>query len=141
MKDNGASCTTTNKGGKGEYGFSFFVIIILVFFGILGYLICANVYSLKHSTIYTLELSEMAEGVYAYREQAVSHIPAQNYTMATFCDTNGNIYTVKGKVFSVNYTSGKPYAVWESTNIVNSDTVTIYAPVGSVVYNGAVTIR
>lgn len=132
---------TQNDKKAPNYGLIFFLIVVLIFAGLLSLLLYKNEYDLEHPTTYEFELSEMANGVYAYREQAVSSIPAQNYTMATFCDTNGNIYTVKGQVYSVNYTSGKPYAVWESTNIVNSDTVTIYAPAGTVVYNGAVTIR
>ena len=95
----------------------------------------------SHPKIYEFELSDIESGVYAYREEAVSAIPAQNYTMTTVCDTSGNVFTIKGSLSVVNTETEKPHAVWTDKNIVNADSITIYAPAKSVVYIGAVTVR
>ena len=95
----------------------------------------------SHPKIYEFELSEIESGVYAYREQVVSAIPAENYTMTTVCDASGNLFTIKGSLFVVNTETEKPHAVWTDKNIVNADSITIYAPAKAVVYIGAVTVR
>lgn len=95
---------------------------------------------IKPPVEYRFELSEISDGVYAYRETVVSSIPAQNYAMATVCDTSGNIYTIKGTVNVVNSNDVRPYAIWEDSNIVNSDTITIYAPEHSVQYLGTTSV-
>lgn len=113
-----------------------FVMIALLFFVYYDF-----EYKIKHPTIYTIQLSELQSGIYAYRETAVSNIPACNYDIATICDNNGNIYTVKGTVTIVNTNTNKPYAVWEDVRIVDSDRITIYAPAKSVVYKGTINVR
>ncbi len=86
-----------------------------------------------------IDITEIEDGVYAYRENVVSAIPAQNYSMITFSDAQGNIYTVKGKV-TIRTCEESPFAVWTMYNIVNSDEVTIYVPSGGVKYIGTVSV-
>lgn len=95
----------------------------------------------KPPVIYQFELAEISDGVYAYREVVESSIPAQNYTMATVCDKSGNIFTIKGTVNIVSQSDTEPYAVWEDWNIVNADVITIYAPLNTIEYLGAVASR
>lgn len=113
----------------------------LVMIVILIALISYSWYLETHPKIYEFELSEIESGVYAYREQVVSDIPAENFTMTTVCDTSGNVFTIKGSLSVVNTETEKPHAVWTDKNIVNADSITIYAPAKSVVYIGAVTVR
>ena len=117
--------------------FNFVCILVVVAVLLLAYLIYLD----SHPKIYEFELSEIESGVYAYREEVVSAIPAQNYTMTTVCDTSVNVFTIKGSLSVVNTETEKPHAVWTDKNIVNADSITIYAPAKSVVYIGAVTVR
>lgn len=94
----------------------------------------------ERSEMYQLELSEISDGVYAYRETVTSSIPANNYTMVTLCDMGGNIYTIKGTVRVINSDTITPYAVWEKFSLVNSDEVTLYVPTGTVQYMGAFSV-
>ncbi len=98
-------------------------------------------YQRDNPTVYNIQLAELQDGVYAYREAVVSRVPAENCTMATICDKNGNIYTVKGNVRVINTDTETPYAVWEYVNIVNADRITIYAPAMTVVDRGVVSVR
>ena len=86
-----------------------------------------------------LDITEIEDGIYAYRENVVSAIPAQNYSMITFSDVQGNIYTVKGKV-KIRTCEESPFVIWTMYNIVNSDEVTIYVPSGGVKYIGTVSV-
>lgn len=86
-----------------------------------------------------IDITEIEDGIYAYRENVVSAIPAQNYSMITFSDAQGNIYTVKGKV-TIKTCEESPFVVWTMYNIVNSDEVTIYVPSGGVKYIGTVSV-
>lgn len=112
-------------------------VAILLVIALFGYFVWRNTTS---PTIYELELSEISNGVYAYRGDVVSSIPAQNYATATLCDTSGNIYTIKGTVRIINTNHETPHAVLESYNIVNSDTVTLYVPSGTVQYIGTTSV-
>lgn len=105
---------------------------------VLGFLVWKNM--MTPPTIYEFELSEISNGIYAYRGDVVSSIPAQNYTTATVCDTSGNIYTIKGTVRIINTKYETPHAVLEDYNIVNSDTVTLYVPSGTVQYIGTTSV-
>lgn len=87
---------------------------------------------------YEFEIQEITDSVYAYREMVVSPVPAQNYTMTTFCDKDGNMYTVKGDLEIVNNDSVAAYAVWMDYNIVNADKLVLHVPNGTVQYIGAV---
>lgn len=115
--------------------------IVCIMFVVVVLLFVYNFYLDSHPKIYEFELSEIESGVYAYREEAVSAIPAQNYTMTTVRDTSGNVFTIKGSLSVVNTETEKPHAVWTDKDIVNADSITIYAPAKSVVYIGAVTVR
>ena len=115
--------------------------IVCIMFVVVVLLFVYNFYLDSHPKIYEFELSELESGVYAYREEVVSAIPAQNYTMTTVRDTSGNVFTIKGSLSVVNTETEKPHAVWTDKNIVNADSITIYAPAKSVVYIGAVTVR
>lgn len=115
--------------------------IVCIMFVVVVLLFVYNFYLDSHPKIYEFELSELESGVYAYREEAVSAIPAQNYTMTTVCDTSGNVFTIKGSLSVVNTETDRPHAVWTDKDIVNADSITIYAPAKSVVYIGAVTVR
>lgn len=115
-------------------------VIIALMVGIIAFFAFVAWINKRPPTVYQFELSEIADGVYAYRETAVSSIPAENYTMATVCDKNGNIFTIRGSVKVVNQNGCPPYAVWEDSNIVNGDMITIYAPANTVEYLGAVSI-
>ena len=88
---------------------------------------------------YKIYLSEMETNLYAYQENVVSAIPAENYTMITFSDKSGKIYTVKGTVNIANY-DGEPYVIWTKYRITNSDTVTLYIPFGGVKYTGTISV-
>lgn len=113
-------------------------------FAIVGLAIIVSIgliiFQSTRSVVRQFELSEISDGVYAFQEVAVSSIPAQNYTMATVRDISGNIITVRGTVRIVNQTSLAPYAIWEDRNIVNGDTITIYAPADTVQYLGTVSV-
>lgn len=115
--------------------------IVCIMFVVVVLLFVYNFYLDSHPKIYEFELSEIESGVYAYREEVVSAIPAQNYTMTTVRDTSGNVFTIKGSLSVVNTETDRPHAVWTDKDIVNADSITIYAPAKSVVYIGAVTVR
>ena len=68
----------------------FSVVIILVIVSI----VCSIVYLCKPQAKVTFNIAEIEDGVYAYRENVISAIPAQNYSMITFSDIQGNIYTI-----------------------------------------------
>lgn len=114
------------------------IALVTVLFMLIGLMVWAGT---RPPIIYQFELSEISDGIYAYRETTVSPIPAENYTMATVCDGSGNMHTVKGTVRIVNYVNSAPYAIWEDYNIVNADVITIYAPANTVEYLGTVSVR
>ena len=114
--------------------------IIALLVGLIMFFAFVAWINTRPPAVYQFELSEIADGVYAYRETTVSSIPAENYTMATVCDKNGNILTIRGAVKVVNQNDCPPYAVWEDSSIVNGDMITIYAPANTVEYLGAVSV-
>lgn len=119
------------------------VAVVLLIIGIIGGCIWL-VYDVQYASTHptgksTIQLSEMENGVYAYRQVVVSSIPAQNYDIAIFCDEHGRQYTVKGHVFTAAY-SGQPYAVIERYRVINADRVTIYAPIQTIRYLDAVSV-
>lgn len=95
-----------------------------------------HIYSSQYKE-YTIQLSELSDGVYAYRETVVSNIHANNYTMTTICDSTGNIYTIKGSARVVPSDFSSPHAVWKKFNLVNADEVTLYIPNGTMKYAGS----
>lgn len=115
--------------------------ILLTIVAIIGLIIFAVSNFDNHidnQDVYTIQLAEIENGIYGYTENVVSSIPAQNYTMATFCGIDGTVCTVKGYAKIINQDTEKPYAVWEYTHIVNKDTVTFYCPLQSVKFNGTI---
>jgi len=111
------------------------VVIILVIVSI----VCSIVYLCKPQAKVTFNIAEIEDGIFAYRENVVSAIPAQNYSMITFSDIQGNIYTIKGKV-TIRTCIDNPYVIWTLYNTVNSDEVIIYVPSGGVKYIGTVSV-
>ena len=95
------------------------------------------VYMLLPPSSQTLELSEIQDGIYVYQERVVSSVPAQNYTIITVCDINGNMLTIKGASSIVLYEDGAPYAIWEKSHMANSDNIILYVPKRSVEYLGS----
>lgn len=89
---------------------------------------------------YTLELSEIETNIFAIREEVVSAIPAENYTLITICDTNGNVHSIKGKCNVVIQNNDSPYAVITDRNIINCDDVTLYIPASSIKINRTITV-
>ena len=81
---------------------------------------------------YTLELSEIETNIFAIREEVISAIPAENYTLITICDTKGNMHSIKGKCNIVIQNDVSPYAVIVERNIINSDGITLYIPMNSI---------
>lgn len=121
---------SSEKSSVLKYAFAFIVIL-----AIISWLIYQM---MKPPVVYEFELAELSDGIYAYRETVVSSVPAENYTMVTVCDIDGNMFTVKGTVNFVNQTERKPYAVFEDYNMVNSDVITIYATPSAIQYLGTV---
>jgi len=121
---------------KDKIRFIIFIILVLVAFGCIGMMVWTGFSPPKVSQ---LNLSEISDGIYAYNETVVSSIPAQNYSMVTFCNESGNTIQIKGHV-TIIYTDSKPYAVLEQYNYVNADRVTLYVPKGSVNYLGTVSV-
>lgn len=103
------------------------VLAIIIFFGIKT---CVE-YAFAENT-YTLELSEIETNIFAIREEVISAIPAENYTLITICDTKGNMYSIKGKCNIVIQNDVSPYAVIVERNIVNCDGITLYIPMNSI---------
>lgn len=95
----------------------------------------------KPPIVHKFEISEISSGVYAYHEVVVSRVPAQNYTIATVCNKQGNVFTIRGDVSIIYQTDTASYVVLEERNIVNSDVITIYVPPNTVQYLGTVTSR
>lgn len=102
-------------------------LAIIIFFGIRN---CVE-YAFAENT-YTLELSEIETNIFAIREEVISAIPAENYTLITICDTKGTVYSIKGKCNIVIQNDISPYAVIVERNIVNSDDITLYIPMNSI---------
>lgn len=116
------------------------IVSTIVFFATVAFIGWFALKAMEEPTVYRFEISEISDGIYAYREVAVSAVPAQNYTMATVCDKGGNMFTIRGTVNIISQTNTAPYAVWEKRNIVNGDTITIYAPANTIQYLGTVSI-
>lgn len=86
-------------------------------------------------------LSELNDGIFAYKETVVSRTPAHNYSMVTVCDDSGNVFTVKGSVYIVYTDTDSPYAILQERNIVNGDDITLYVPQGTVKYLGTTDVK
>ena len=97
-------------------------------------------HSSQPSSEKTFKLSEITDGVYAYKETVVSSIPAYNYTIITICDQGGYEHTIKGSVRIVYQDAQQPYAVVKYYDIVYADEITLYVPSGTVQYLGTSTV-
>lgn len=89
---------------------------------------------------FELAIRELEEGIYCYKTDVVSAIPAQNYTLIVICDDDGNTYTIHGDLKTCDY-NGKPYVIWDHKEVINSDSVTIYAPIDTIKYCGVTSVR
>lgn len=111
------------------------VPIVMYFVWVIGY----GVYRHYNPIEWSSAVEELEPGIYGYTSTTVSNVPAQNYEMLTvLCD--GSYTTIKGKV-KIMYDSDTPYIEYESTSIVNADSVTIHAQKGQIKNNGIQTIR
>ena len=117
----------------------FKIAFVVIIFIITILVISSIVYLSKPQARLTFAIAEIEDGIYAYYENTVSAIPAQNYSMITFSDTQGNIYTVKGKI-TIRACKEDPFVVWTMYNIVSSDEVTIYIPSNGVKYLGTISV-
>jgi len=98
------------------------------------------VYNASKPIRFEFKLSELEDGIYCYKTDVVSSIPAQNYTLITVSDKDGNTYTIHGSLSTRNY-DGEPYIVWDHKEMINSDSVIIYAPIETIKYLGVSTVR
>lgn len=83
-------------------------------------------------------LSELNDGIYGIYTVVSSSIPAQNYEMITLC-ANGQVYTFKGHV-NIHYCKNGFKLILEDKNSINSDTMHVYVPFGSIEYSANVGI-
>lgn len=111
-------------------------MIFLSVFGVKSYITYIN-----QEETYKIYLSEIEPGIYAIREEIVSRVPSENYTLAMVCTENGQFKTIKGDCNVVFNNEETPYAVITNRHIVNSDVVTLYIPNGSVKVNIATAVR
>ncbi|MCM1439501.1 MAG: hypothetical protein NC131_09935 [Roseburia sp.] len=113
------------------------VIMVLILVWVMG--LCIYHIAFEPPVIYEFGILELEPGVYGYRETSVSRVPAQNYTMLTLMDMNGNIFTIRGSVSVVAEVDRNPYAVWTHyKHVAGQEEVVVYAPPGSIKYLGAV---
>ena len=110
------------------------VVVIAIFIALLYGLISYN----ETSVIKEYSLHELDDGIYGIYTVVSSSIPAQNYEIITLC-VNGQGCTFKGHVH-IYYTDVTPKLVWEDKNSINSDTMSIYVPYGSIEYSANVGI-
>lgn len=80
----------------------------------------------------TFNLTPLTGKVYGYKETVVSSIPTQNYSMLTVCRDDGKILTVKGNIQIVFDDKVNPHGVFVDSNTINSDTLIVYVPSGSI---------
>lgn len=116
------------------------LIIGLLFLAILIMAVIASVLFQYHCEIKQFYLSEVQDGIYAIKETVIQAIPAQNFSMLTVCDYEGNIITVIGKCH-INYSYGAPYAILKDYNMRNMDDITVYIPYGTAAYMGTTYIN
>lgn len=90
---------------------------------------------------YTIQLSEMDDGIYAYQSEVVSRVPAENYSSLTVRQKNGQVMSIKGHVEIIYQNAEEPYAKIIDKNIINSDTIIAYVPSGSVVFKGTISVN
>lgn len=108
------------------------MIIGLILVGVVFVCLKSCVDYARAENTYTLELSEIETNIFAIREEVISAIPAENYTLITICDTKGNVHSIKGKCNIVIQNDVSPYAVIVDRNIVNCDGITLYIPMNSI---------
>lgn len=114
-----------------------FAILVLLTVPVIGYFVWVmgyGVYRHYNPIMWSSTVEELEPGIYGYTSTTVSNVPAQNYEMLTVL-CNGSYMTIKGKV-KIAYDSDTPYIEYESTSIVNADSVTIHAQKGQIKNNG-----
>lgn len=116
-------------------------IISYLVIGVFVFIIGLGIYQagFEPPEVYDFAIVEMEDGVYVYRENRVSTVPAHNYTVITVMDTSGDIYTIASRTISTVETQDQPRCVWKHyKHSVYRDTATIYAPADGVKYIGTV---
>lgn len=119
--------------------FSILVIFATLFIGYFVWTIGKGIYRQCNPIEWTATVEELEPGIYGYTSTTVSNIPAENYEMLTVL-CNGTYMNIKGHVQIV-YDSNTPYIEYESTSIVNADSVIIHAQKGQIKNNGVSTVR
>lgn len=84
----------------------------------------------------SFSLIPLSGGVYGYQETVVSSTPIQNYSMLTVCRSDGNVLTVKGNIRIIFDDKVNPYGIFVDSYTINSDTLTVYDPSGSIEFLG-----
>lgn len=127
-----------NKNLKFSFGEKFlFTILVLLTVPVVMYFVWVIGYGVYHHynpIMWSSTVEELEPGIYGYTSATVSNVPAQNYEMLTVL-CNGRYMTIKGEVKIV-YDSDTPYIEYESTGIVNADSVTIHAQKGQIKNSG-----
>lgn len=132
-----------NESAKLAFGEKILFLIvgalITLVVGYFAWVIGDGIYRHYNPIEWTATVEELEPGIYGYISTTVSNIPAENYEMLTVL-CNGTYMNIKGHV-QVVYDSGFPYIEYKSTNIVNTDSVTIHAQKGQIKNNGVSTVR
>lgn len=85
------------------------------------------------------QLDELEPGVYCRYNRCVSARPAYNFDMLTIV-INGQVYSVNGTV-RIHYSENEHRILWERRKIINSDSLDLYVPKGSVIVDPPVTVK
>lgn len=79
---------------------------------------------------YTYQLEELEDGIYCYQQIVVSNVPANNYTIITICDSNGNVITLVADV-TITFDESCECVVYSKVYLVNGNTINLKIPKGT----------
>ena len=102
------------------------ILVVIMVIGIVAGLIIHG----EQYTVTEYELSELDDGIYGIYAVVSSTIPAHNYEIITLC-YNGQIHTFKGYV-NIHYSEKIHKLIYKNKNAINSDTMDVYVPRGSI---------
>lgn len=137
----GIGCSVYYSSVSKGIGIFFLVFFASCFVALASWAVWRAVTPPQVTDEYTVQLSELDDGIYAYQSEVVSRVPAENYSMLTICSESGNIISIKGTVKIVYQNTKNPYAEIVDRDIINSDIVTAYVPNGSVIFNGSTSVH
>lgn len=112
-------------------------IVFVLVLGFVFFMLWSCNYG-NSSTTSEYSLRELDEGVYGIYTVVSSSIPAQNYEMITLC-VDGTVRTFKGFV-NIIYTDEEPKLILNDKNLINSDSMYIYVPNGTIEFSANVGI-